>query len=103
MIIGDPRWAKLGARGRCVRSSQYPVHQPIPFWQSATDAHLLGTVIDHGRPAWRVSFFDLAGGPGWFTIIVDKASLHTTELWMTAQDHFMHESYGSFHKPIASK
>ena len=83
------------------RVSQYPVHQPVPFWRSASDAHLLGTVSDHGHPAWKVSFFDLSGGPGWFTIIVDKASLHTTQLWMTAQDHFMHESYGSFNTPIA--
>jgi hypothetical protein len=45
-----------------------------------------------GRPAWKVSFFDLPGGPAWLTILVDQATLHTTQLWMTAQVHFMHKT-----------
>ena len=42
-----------------------------------------------GRPAWKVSFFDFPGGPAWFTIVVDKATRHTKELWMVAQVHFI--------------
>jgi hypothetical protein len=100
IIIGDRRWDKSRASNRWVESAQYPVHQPVPFWQSATDAHLLGTVTYHGRPAWKVSFFDLSGGPAWFTILVDKGTLHTMQLWMIAQDHFMHETYTAFNTPI---
>ena len=100
IIIGDRSWNQLAGTTRWLPSPQYPVHQPVPFWQSVADAHLLGTVSYHGRPAWKVSFFDLAGGPAWFTILVDKGTLHTMELWMTAQDHFMHETYKAFNAPI---
>ena len=100
IIIGDRRWDRLAGSSKWLPSPQTPVRQPIPFWQSSTDARLLGTVMWHGAPAWKVSFFDLTGGPGWFTIIVDKATLHTRELWMTAADHFMHETYTAFDTPI---
>ena len=88
IIIGDRRWDKVRGGTRWLAAPQLPVHQPVPFWQSATNVHLLGTVLSGGRPAWKVSFFDSPGGPGWFTILVDKATLHTTELWMTAAGHF---------------
>jgi hypothetical protein len=96
IIIGARRWDKARGGTKWVESAQFPLHQPVPFWQSQRDAHLLGTVSYHGRPAWKVSFFDPNGGPAWFTIIVDKATLHTMELWMTAQAHFMHDTYHSF-------
>jgi hypothetical protein len=100
IIIGDKAWNQLPHTKRWIESAQLPVQQPVPFWQSAADAHVLGTVSYHGRPAWKVSFFDLEGGPAWFTILVDKASLHTMQLWMTAEDHFMHETYKAFDTPI---
>jgi hypothetical protein len=53
-----------------------------------------------GRPAWRISFFD-PGTPGWFTILVDKATMHTLDIRMTAIAHFMHDVYGPFNAPIS--
>lgn len=99
IIIGDRRWDKIAHTSRWLAAAQAPVQQPVPFWQGATNARLLGTVSVHGRPSWKVSFFD-PGTPGWFTIVVDKATMHTTELWMTANAHFMHQTYGSFNAPI---
>jgi hypothetical protein len=100
IIIGSRRWDKPAGSTRWTASPQSPVRQPIPFWVSATNAYVLGTVSVDGRPAWKISFFDFPGGPAWFTILVDKTTLHTTQLWMTATAHFMRETYTSFDAPI---
>ena len=100
VIIGDRRWDKPAGGTTWQETQQAPVQQPQPFWVSATDVHLLGTVSVHGRPAWKISFFD-PGTPGWFTILVDKATMHTVDIRMTAIAHFMHDTYGPFNAPIA--
>jgi hypothetical protein len=100
IIIGDRRWTKPAGSRRWLVSPQTPVLQPQPFWTKAENARVLGTVTDRGRPAWKISFFDPTV-PGWFTILVDKATMRTTELWMTAAAHFMHDSYGPFDAPLA--
>lgn len=99
VIIGNHRWDKPSGPGPWQESSQVPIRQPIPDWVEAVDAHLLGTVSIRGKPAWRISFFD-PGTPGWFTILVDKATLHTVDVRMVATDHFMHDVYGPFNAPI---
>jgi hypothetical protein len=100
IIIGDRRWDKPAGSSVFTESPQAPVQQPDPFWVSATDARLLGTVLVHGRPAWKISFFDPVT-PGWFTILVDKATMHTVDVRMTAIAHFMHDTYGPFNVPIS--
>jgi hypothetical protein len=100
IIIGDRRWTRPAGSKRWLASPQQPVQQPLPFWTSAVDARVLGTVSVRGRPAWKVSFFD-PGTPGWFTILVDKGTMHTMEMWMTATAHFMHDSYGPFNGPLS--
>lgn len=102
VIIGDRRWDKPEGGTTWQESQQAPVDQPQPFWVSATDVRLLGTVSVHGRPAWRISFYD-PGTPGWFTILVDKATMHTVDIRMTAIAHFMHDTYGPFNAPISIK
>ena len=99
VIIGNRRWDKPSGSTRWLTQAQEPVQQPTPFWVSAVDAHLLGTVSLHGHPAWKVSFFD-PQTPGWYTLLIDKASLHTMDMRMTAHAHFMHDTYGSFNAPI---
>ena len=47
----------------------------------------------------RASFFD-PQLHAWFTIVVDRATMHTLELHMTATAHFMHEVYGPFDSPL---
>ena len=50
----------------------------------------------------RASFFD-PQMHAWFTIVVDRATMHTLELHMTATAHFMHEVYGPFDSPLANR
>ncbi len=91
VIIGGRRWDK-SPTGRWIESPQTAtLRQPVPLWQAATDAHVIGST----RTAWRISFFD-PRTPAWFQITVDMRTLHTTELRMTTTAHFMHETYRAF-------
>ena len=91
VIIGGRRWDRAPG-GRWIESPQTAtLRQPVPLWQAATDAHVIGST----RTAWRISFFD-PRTPAWFQITVDKRTLHTVELHMTTTAHFMHETYRAF-------
>lgn len=91
VIIGSRRWDRAPG-GRWIESPQTAtLRQPVPLWQAATDAHVIGST----RAAWRISFFD-PRTPAWFQITVDKRTLHTVELHMTTTAHFMHETYRAF-------
>ena len=98
VAIGTHRWDKLPGHG-WQASEQDPIHEPVPLWQSVTNAHLLGATMLRRRAVWEVSFFD-PQIPAWFTIWVDKATGRTLELRMTAQAHFMHQVYGPFNRPL---
>ncbi len=98
IIIGDRRWDRDRA-GKWQPSSQTPLRQPTPFWTSATDARVLGTTRVDGHAAWLVSFYD-AHIPAFFTIAVDKKTLRTLDLRMTAAAHFMHHRYTGFNAPV---
>ena len=92
VIIGGRRWDRSSPTAPWRLSFQNPpVRQPQPFWQEATDAHLLGT----SQRVWRVSFFDPAT-PAWFEASIDRTSGRTLELDMIAASHFMHDVYGPF-------
>jgi len=97
VIIGNRRWDKAPG-GRWIESPQLPVAQPVPFWVSFADAHVLGSGTAGGRPVWIVSFFDPAT-PGWFEVELEKRTLRTLDLRMTATAHFMHDAYGAFDQP----
>jgi copper transport protein len=101
IIIGDRRWDR-DRGGKWQRSSQTPLQQPAPFWTSASDAHVIGTTRVGGRSAWLVSFYDLHI-PAFFTIAVDKTTLRTLDLRMTAAAHFMHHRYSSFNSRLTIK
>jgi hypothetical protein len=94
VIIGKRRWDKAPG-GSWKGSPQLPITQPTPPWVSATNAHVLGTATVHGRPAWKISFFD-PKTPGWFAVVLDRETLRTLDLRMVTTAHFMHEVYGSF-------
>ena len=95
VIIGHTRWDKSPGAG-WVRSPQsIPVKQPSPIWQSAIDAHVVGSTPS----SWRITFFD-PKTPAWFEVVVDKRTLHTLDLHMTTTAHFMHERYGPFDAPV---
>ena len=95
VIVGDRRWDRRAGGAGWVQSPQQPVTQPLPFWVSVADAHVLGTATVEGRPAWRISFFD-PGTPAWFTVSVERATMRTLDLHMITTAHFMHDVYGSF-------
>jgi hypothetical protein len=98
VIIGGRRWDRAPG-GRWVASAQTsPIHQPVPFWVSVQDAHVLGSAQLRGHSVWRVSFFDPAT-PGWFEVALDKRTLHTLELSMFTTAHFMHDVYSGFDEP----
>lgn len=98
IVIGDKRWDRV-AGGQWQESSLDPVHQPVPLWLSATNARLLGAGRLRGRQVWKIGFFD-PRIHAWFTLWVDRATMRTLELRMTAQSHFMHEVYGPFDAPM---
>lgn len=96
VIVGGRRWDRAPG-GRWIESPQtVPVRQPVPVWQSATDAHVVGATAT----TWRITFFD-PGTPAWFAISVDKRTLRTLDLRMTTTAHFMHERYGPFDAPLS--
>jgi len=91
VVIGGRRWDRAPG-GKWIESPQTArLRQPLPVWQSATDARVLA---DTGT-AWRVSFYD-PRTPAWFEILVEKRTFRTFDLRMTTTAHFMHETYGSF-------
>ena len=95
VVIGGRRWDRAPGSSTWQPSAQTRLHQPVPFWVSATDAHILGPATVAGRPAIRVSFFD-PGSPAWFTIVVDRTTYRTLDSRMVTNAHFMHDVYGSF-------
>jgi putative copper export protein len=98
VIVGARRWDR-NPGGKWQFSSQAPLRAPTPFWTSALYAHVIGATHVGGRSAWLVSFYD-GGIPAFFTIAVDKKTLRTLDLRMTAAAHFMHHRYAGFNKPI---
>jgi len=100
VMIGRRRWDRAPGASRWQPSPQTPVHQPVPFWVSVTDAHVLGNLTFGGRQAVRVSFFD-PGSPAWFTVVLDRKTFRTLESHMVTNAHFMHDVYGSFNSTPA--
>jgi hypothetical protein len=98
IIVGVKRWDRQKG-GSWQESTALRLHQPEPFWVSATDAHVIGSGRFDGRPVWHVSFYD-PRTPGWFLVSIDKGTARTLDLHMLATAHFMHDSYGQFNAPI---
>ena len=94
VVVGRQRWDKPPG-GRWKRSPQQPLTQPTPPWESATNAHVLGTTSVGGRRGLRVSFYD-PQTPGWYTVVLEPKTLRTLDLRMITTAHFMHEVYGQF-------
>jgi len=97
VIIGNARWDKLPGE-QWQKSKQEPIHQPSPFWQTWTDAHVLAET----RTEWHVSFFD-PKTPGWYELRIAKGSQRTLEATMHATAHFMREIYEGYNSPIEIK
>ena len=94
VVVGGRRWDRSPG-GRWIPSSQTPLHLPSAPWSRVRDARLLGS----GRGTWRVAFLDPTV-PAWFEVAIDKRSLRTLDLHMTAAAHFMHDHYSRFDAPL---
>jgi hypothetical protein len=94
IVIGSRRWDRVPG-GDWQESSTDAQPAPRPPWLEVTDAHLL----DADSETWHVSFFDLQLS-AWFELWIDRQSLRTRELRMTATAHFMHDLFGPFNGPV---
>jgi hypothetical protein len=94
VIIGNTRWDKVPGQ-KWVKSAQTPIHQPVPFWVSWKDAHVIGETPS----TWRVTFFD-PKTPGWYDVVIAKKSVRTLSMRMRAAAHFMSQRYGNFNAPV---
>ena len=95
VVIGAATLGPRPWRDHWTASAQTPLHQPVPFWVSVTDAHILGNLTFAGR----------AGRPGlvlrpWLARLVHARDRpqdgRTLDSHMVTNAHFMHDTYGSF-------
>jgi hypothetical protein len=95
VIIGDKRWSRAAGANNWVETPQAAVKQPVPFWVSVADAHVLGTATIDGKSAWQVSFFDPVT-PAWFDVMIDRKTMLALNMHMITTAHFMYDSYSQF-------
>ena len=85
VVIGAHRWDRSPG-GRWVPSAQTSLHIPAAPWSLIRDAHVIGRT----PRLWRVAFLDPTV-PAWFEITLDRRTLRTLDVHMTAAAHFMHD------------
>jgi copper transport protein len=91
IVIGTRRWDR-STGGRWRESETGVLHQPTPIWGlHPEDARLLGQT----KRLAVVSFIDRSI-PAWFTVRLDRRTLHPLSLRMTAPAHFMAHRYTAF-------
>jgi hypothetical protein len=96
VVIGATRW-DLVVGGGWKRSPQNPpLVAPVPPWGAgAYDVTLLGGGSLGGHPVVRLSMFEPTT-PAWYTVTLDRGTLRTLQVSMTATAHFMLDSYTQF-------
>jgi hypothetical protein len=96
VVIGKTRWDRV-VGGGWKRSSQIPpLAMPAPPWQGgAYDVSLLGAGRLNGRRVVRISMFEPTT-PAWYTVTLERSTLRTLSVSMTAAAHFMVDSYTRF-------
>jgi hypothetical protein len=95
VVVGTRRWDRAPGSTRWEESSQSRLPQPLPAWVSVADARVLGDVTYRGRRAVKLSFFDPASR-SWFTLVIDRKTFRTLDVWMITNAHFMHDVYRAF-------
>ena len=99
IVIGSRRW-DLVVGGGWKRSLQNPpLVMPSPPWAAgAYDVNLLGGGRLGGRAVVRFSMFEPTT-PAWYTVTLDRSTLRTLTVSMTAAAHFMLDRYVAFDVP----
>ena len=87
------RWLE-GARSRTRRSCC----PPLPWGAGAYDVNLLGRGRVGGRAVVRLSLYEPTT-PAWYTVTLDRATLRTLTVDMTATAHFMRDRYVVVQRP----
>ena len=89
IVIGNRRWDRDRVGARWLESSQTPLDVTSPYWQKATNVHLVApnvlTLLDRSIPAW-------------FRVTLAKGLPARVE--MTAPAHFMVDRYVGFGVPV---
>ena len=94
VVVGGRRWDRSPG-GRWIASPQSPLHIPSAPWSIVRDARLIGRT----PRLWRVTFLDPTV-PAWFDVALDRRTLRTLDVHMTAAAHFMHDRYRAFDAPL---
>jgi hypothetical protein len=99
VVIGRTRW-DLVVGGGWKRSLQNPpLSMPSPPWAAgAYDVTLLGGGRLDGHAVVRFSMFEPTT-PAWYTVTLDRRTLRTLNVSMTAAAHFMQDRYVAFNAP----
>ena len=99
VVIGKTRW-DLVVGGGWKRSLQNPpLAMPSPPWAAgAYDVTLLGGGRLNGRAVVRFSMFEPTT-PAWYTVTLERSTLRTLNVSMTAAAHFMQDRYVAFNAP----
>jgi hypothetical protein len=94
IVVGARRWDRSPG-GRWIPSAQTPLDIPSAPWSIIRDARL----IDRTPRLLRVAFLDPTV-PAWFDVTLDRRTLRTLDMHMTAAAHFMHDRYLRFNEPL---
>jgi copper transport protein len=94
VVVGGRRWDRSPG-GRWIPSPQTPLHIPSAPWSIIRDARLIGRT----PRLWRIAFLDPTV-PAWFEVTLDRRTLRTLDVHMTAAAHFMHDRYRAFNAPL---
>ncbi len=94
IVVGARRWDRSKPGSKWVESPQTPLPQPGSQWTTVTNAH----VIAQTASSTTVSFADPTI-PAYFTVVLDRHTLLTREMRMTAPAHFMVDRYTGFNVP----
>lgn len=99
VVIGDTRWDRVVGGGWKRSLQNPPLAMPaVPWGAGAYDVMRLGDGRLGGRAVVRFSMFEPTT-PAWYTVTLERATLRTLKVEMTAAAHFMQDRYTSFDEP----
>lgn len=98
VVVGTRRWDRTPG-GPWKRSTTVRTVGPMPLWTYGPIANAY--VLHQGPQTFVASFLGANRSyPAWFTVVVDRRTLHVVTLQMTAAAHFMHVRYVSWNKAV---
>lgn len=100
IVIGTRRWDRLPGDQTWKASTAVISRGPTPLWDSGHPIRN-AQIIRQGPTTDVLSFLGADPSfPAWFTVVIDRRTLHLLSLQMTAAAHFMRVRYLSWNEPI---